>query len=60
MSQHLKALREAGLVRVEVRGKRRIYSLDPAGLAEIDGWIARVRGFWSGPARCPRSVAEKR
>lgn len=48
VSQHLKALREAGLVRVEVRGKRRIYSLDPAGLAEIDGWIARVRGFWSG------------
>ena len=46
VSQHLKALRQAGLVQVEVRGQRRIYSLDPDGLAEVDGWIARVRGFW--------------
>ena len=48
VSQHLKALREAGLVRVTVDGQRRIYSLDPDGLAEVDAWIARVRGFW-GP-----------
>ena len=46
VSQHLKALREAGLVRVEVDGPRRIYSLDPDGLAEVDAWIDRVRGFW--------------
>ena len=48
VSQHLKALREAGLVRVTIDGPRRIYSLDPDGLAEVDAWIARVRGFW-GP-----------
>src|SRR5688572_24872384 len=48
VSQHLKVLREAGLVRVEVDGQRRIYSLDPAGLAEVDAWIARVRGAWKG------------
>jgi len=47
VSQHLKALREAGLVRVEVDGQRRIYSLDPAGLAAVDDWIARVRAFWT-------------
>jgi len=47
VSQHLKALREAGLVRVEVDGQRRIYSLDPDGLAAVDAWIGRVRGFWS-------------
>ena len=47
VSQHLKALREAGLVRVAVDGQRRIYSLDPDGLAEVDAWIGRVRGFWS-------------
>jgi DNA-binding transcriptional ArsR family regulator len=47
VSQHLKALREAGLVRVTVDGQRRIYSLDPDGLAEVDAWIDRVRGFWS-------------
>ena len=36
VSQHLKALREAGLVRVEVDGQRRIYSLDPEGLDAVD------------------------
>ena len=46
VSQHLKALREAGLVRVAVDGPRRIYSLDPDGLAAVDAWIGRVRGFW--------------
>lgn len=47
VSQHLKTLREAGLVRVEVDGQRRIYSLDADGLAEVDAWIAKVRGEWS-------------
>jgi DNA-binding transcriptional ArsR family regulator len=47
VSQHLKALREAGLVRVTVDGQRRVYSLDPDGLAAIDAWIERVRTDWS-------------
>jgi DNA-binding transcriptional ArsR family regulator len=46
ISQHLKVLREAGLVRVRVDAQRRIYGLDPDGLAEIDGWLERVRRFW--------------
>lgn len=48
VSQHLKALREAGLVRVEVDGQRRIYSVDPEGLDAVDAWLDRVRGFWGG------------
>ena len=47
VSQHLKTLREAGLVRVTIDGPRRIYSLDPEGLAAVDAWIDGVRGFWS-------------
>jgi DNA-binding transcriptional ArsR family regulator len=47
ISQHLKALRDAGLVRVRVDAQRRIYSLDPAGLGEVDAWLARVRQFWA-------------
>ncbi len=47
ISQHLKALRQAGLVQVEVQGQRRIYRLDPDGLAEIDDWINNVRRFWN-------------
>lgn len=47
ISQHLKVLREAGLVRVRVDGQRRIYSLDPAGLDEIEAWVERVRRHWN-------------
>ena len=47
ISQHLKALRDAGLVQVRADAQRRIYALDPAGLAEIDAWLESVRRFWS-------------
>ena len=47
VSQHLKLLREAGLVQVRRDAQRRIYALDPAGLAELDAWLARFRRFWS-------------
>jgi DNA-binding transcriptional ArsR family regulator len=46
VSQHLKGLREAGLVRVTVDGQRRIYRLDPEGLAAVDEWIGKVRTYW--------------
>lgn len=48
ISQHLKVLRTANLVTVRVDAQRRIYALNPAGLAEIDAWLAEIRGFWSG------------
>ena len=48
VSQHLKVLREARLVRVRVEAQRRVYTLDAAGLNEIDAWLGRVRSFWSG------------
>jgi DNA-binding transcriptional ArsR family regulator len=48
VSQHLKVLREAGLVKVEVDGSRRIYSLDPQGLAAVDAWLTEVRRYWTG------------
>jgi DNA-binding transcriptional ArsR family regulator len=48
ISQHLKVLREAKLVDVRVEGQRRVYSLNLAGLAEIEAWINEVRRFWDG------------
>ena len=47
VSKHLKILRDAGLVQVRVEGPSRIYSLDPAPLAELDGWLAPFRSFWA-------------
>ncbi|MBB4661879.1 ArsR/SmtB family transcription factor [Conexibacter arvalis] len=42
VSQHLRALRDAGLVRVRAEGTRRIYALDAAGLAAARDWLARL------------------
>lgn len=47
VSQHLKALKSAHLVRVRVDAQRRIYSLDPEGLDGMEAWLANVRRFWS-------------
>lgn len=46
VSRHLRVLREHGLVRVRGEGTRRLYSLDPGPLAELDDWLARYRAFW--------------
>lgn len=47
VSKHLKVLREAGLVTVRADGKRRLYALRAEPLAEVDGWLAHYRTFWS-------------
>ena len=47
VSQHLRALREAGLVRSRREAQRRIYSIDGRGLAEIDAWLSHYRAFWT-------------
>ena len=39
VSQHLKVLREAQLVRMEKRGQRRIYRLDPGAMTEFEVWV---------------------
>lgn len=47
ISQHLKVLKEAGLVNVRVQGQHRIHSLNVSGFDEIEAWLHRTRGFWS-------------
>jgi DNA-binding transcriptional ArsR family regulator len=46
VSRHLRVLREAGLVEVRQDAQRRIYSLRPEPLAEIDQWLGRYRALW--------------
>jgi DNA-binding transcriptional ArsR family regulator len=46
VSRHLRVLREAGLVEVRQRAQRRVYSLRPEPLAEIDQWLGRYRALW--------------
>jgi DNA-binding transcriptional ArsR family regulator len=42
VSRHLRVLREAGLVRDTADGRRRVYTLVPAPLDELAGWLGRL------------------
>jgi DNA-binding transcriptional ArsR family regulator len=46
VSRHLRVLREAGLVDVRQEAQRRVYSLRPQPLAEIDDWLSQYRALW--------------
>ena len=46
VSRHLRVLREAGLVEVRQEAQRRIYSLRPEALIEVDEWLSGYRALW--------------
>jgi DNA-binding transcriptional ArsR family regulator len=46
VSQHLRVLREAGLVTARRDGRHRYYQLRPAGLTELRDWLDELERFW--------------
>ena len=46
ISQHLKVLREAGLVQMEKKAQQHIYQLNPEAMAELEDWARRMRELW--------------
>jgi DNA-binding transcriptional ArsR family regulator len=46
VSQHLKVLRDSGFARVRADGARRVYSIDPTSLGEVDAWLGQFRRLW--------------
>jgi DNA-binding transcriptional ArsR family regulator len=47
VSQHLKVLRDAGLVGVSAQGRQRLYELRPEGLRAVLAWVQTFERFWS-------------
>jgi DNA-binding transcriptional ArsR family regulator len=47
ISQHLKVLREAGLVTVRAEGQSRVQGLNPEGFNDLEAWLERTRSVWS-------------
>ena len=47
VSRHLSVLLKARLVNVREQAQRRVYSLNPDGLDEIDDWVAACRATWN-------------
>jgi DNA-binding transcriptional ArsR family regulator len=46
VSQHLRVLREAGLVTATRQGRNRIYQFRPAALTELRDWLTELDRFW--------------
>jgi DNA-binding transcriptional ArsR family regulator len=46
VSQHLRVLREAGLVTARQEGRHRYYRLRPAALTELRDWLDELERFW--------------
>lgn len=47
ISQHLRVLREAGLVSERRDGRRRIYKLEAAPIRQVHEWAAHYQRFWT-------------
>jgi len=47
VSQHLKVLKDAGIVSSRADAQKRIYSLSDSGLDELEQWLDKVRSFWN-------------
>jgi DNA-binding transcriptional ArsR family regulator len=56
VSQHLKVLKEAGLVSDKSEGTRRIYHIDPKGLAAIRRWLDQ---FWDAALAAFQAEVER-
>jgi DNA-binding transcriptional ArsR family regulator len=46
VSKHLRVLRQAGLVTFRPDGQRRLYSVSPEPLLELDAWLEPYRQMW--------------
>ena len=47
VSQHLAALKDAGLVNSRREGRCVFYRVEPRGIAPLVDWIAHYRAFWT-------------
>lgn len=47
VSQHLKVLREANLVKMEKRAQKRVYRLNPQTLSQFEAWVTQTKQRWS-------------
>jgi DNA-binding transcriptional ArsR family regulator len=48
ISQHMRVLREAGLVSVRRAGRERLYRLNPEPLRAVADWVGQYEAFWQG------------
>jgi DNA-binding transcriptional ArsR family regulator len=57
VSQHLRVLKDAGLVTAHREGNRNVYSIDPTGVEQLRAYVDR---FWTTALDRYQKAAEKR
>jgi DNA-binding transcriptional ArsR family regulator len=58
VSEHLKVLRDAGLVSERRDGRLRYYSLEPAPLEQVRDWLTPYERFWRSKLRDLRELLD--
>ena len=58
VSQHLRVLLESGLLVMERRAQRRIYSINAASISEVEEWAHRIESMWNDRFDLLESVLE--
>ncbi|HKT22754.1 MAG TPA: metalloregulator ArsR/SmtB family transcription factor [Nitrososphaerales archaeon] len=47
ISQHLRVLREANVIRMEKRAQQRLYAFNPQSMYQIERWAANMATLWN-------------
>lgn len=59
VKKHLTMLSDGGLITVETKGRERINSLNPAGMAPVLSWLQVFDTFWDERLDALKSAIEK-
>jgi DNA-binding transcriptional ArsR family regulator len=59
VSEHLKVLREAGLVSETRHGRQRLVRIEPEPLTELHDWLTPYERFWRGRLRAMRELLDE-
>jgi DNA-binding transcriptional ArsR family regulator len=60
ISQHLRVLREANVIRMEKKAQKRLYTFNPQSMHPIQAWTAEVAREWKGRLdRLERTLKEE-
>jgi DNA-binding transcriptional ArsR family regulator len=60
VSEHLKVLKDAGLVSAEQIGRQRVYALNPAPLQDVAAWLHPFERFWREHLRALADVLDEK
>lgn len=59
LSEHLRVLRETGLISEQRQGRNRVYTLDAGPLEEVSSWLGPYERFWRGKLTNLRNLLDE-